>query len=423
MKDIINNLVKLIRDVDFNFRAKAEKWKDKRAEKWRETKLQLKKIPFVAFLVRTRNNLIRKIKVSKPYVNLSNKIDKLLTPDRRKKLWDIKRSSAYKFVSRVSVLAIACFVALVILNSGLDGSKSKASASELKERKVATTKNVVVEETPEPSAEPTATPEPVATATPDYEPFVPTEDNTEWLKNAAKNVFDDNNYKEIKGYKFYFNKGKVASMLGIDVSAHQGQIDWAKVAKTGIKYAMIRVGVRGHKTGKIQFDQYFKYNIENAKKNGLKVGVYFFSQAITTKEALEEANAVLSCIKDYELDMPVVYDMEYVGYVTARTKLANLTNEQRTDIAIAFLEQIKKAGYIPMFYANKNWLEQAIQLSRLNDYFIWFARYNDVPDYEYRYHMWQYTEKGRITGVNGVVDINVCLFNFDKYKQALQKKK
>ena len=416
MKDVISKLMERIRNFDFDFQATSEKRKDKRAQKWREIKLKLKKIPFVASLVKTRNNMRRKIKASKFYISMNEKIDKILTPEIRRKLWSIKRSPLYKFVPYAIVVAAACFTALVIMNNGLDSSKCKAAEGHEKEKKVATTKKVVEEEpTLEPTKGPEATEDPKETATPDYEPFVPTEDNTKWLEGASKNVFADKNYKNVKGYKFYFNKGKVASTLGIDVSAHQGYIDWKKVAKTGIKFAMIRVGVRGHKTGKVQVDQYFKYNIENAQKNGIKVGVYFFTQAITTKEALEEANIVLNCIKGYKLDMPVVYDMEYVGYKTARTKLANLTNEQRTDIAIAFLEKVKKAGYIPMFYANKNWLEQAIQLSRLNNYFIWFARYNDVPDYAYRYHMWQYTEKGRISGVDGVVDLNVCLVDFSKY--------
>lgn len=415
MKNFISNLMKRIRDVDFDFQATSEKRKDKRAAQWRGIKLKLKKIPFVASLVRTRNNTIRKIKASKFYVNMSQKMDKILTPEMRKKLWNIKRSPVYRFVPQITVIAAACFIALIILNSGLDSSKSQASDAQVKEKKVATTKKeITLEPTKEPIATEEPTKEPEPTASPEYEPFVPTEDNTKWLETAAKNVFDDKNYKDVKGYKFYFNKGKVASTLGIDVSAHQGVVDWEKVAKTGVKFAMIRVGVRGHKTGKIQIDKYYKYNIENAQKNGLKVGVYFFTQAITTKEALEEANIVLNCIKGYKLDMPVVFDMEYVGYVTSRTKLANLTNEQRTDIAIAFLERVKKEGYIPMFYANKNWLEQAIQLSRLNNYFIWYARYNNVPDYKYRYHMWQYSEKGKISGVKGVVDLNVCLVDFSK---------
>ena len=144
------------------------------------------------------------------------------------------------------------------------------------------------------------------------------------------------------------------------------------------------------------------------------VGVYFFTQSINTQEALEEANFVLNCIKGYKLDMPVVYDMEFVNGKNARTRLAKLNNEQRTDMAIAFMEQIKKAGYTPMFYACKTWLEKAVQLSRLNDYYVWYARYNNYPGYKYRYYIWQYTEKGRVDGIKGNVDLNVCLYNFKK---------
>ena len=416
MKNFFSNLLNSIRDFDFNFQAKAEKNKDKWAEKWRTEKIKLKKIGFILALVKLRNKIRRAFRNSKLHAKLVEIKEKIITPDVRRRIWDIKRSMAYRLGTRMAMLALACFIALMIANSSVEATKSSAAG-------LGKNNNMVIAKT---GSGEEVKEEPVATEIPEEleekkdvveeeeQDKIFTEDNSKWLKDAKTNVFSDKNYKTIKGYKYYIKNKKIASFIGVDVSAHQGKIDWVKVKKAGIKFAFIRVGVRGHKTGKIQYDKYFKYNIENAKKNGIMVGVYFFTQAINTQESLEEANFVLNCIEGYKLDMPVVFDMEFVADKNSRTRLAKLTNEQRTDIAIAFMEQIKKAGYTPMFYACKTWLEKAVQLSRLNDYYIWYARYNSAPGYNYRYYIWQYTEKGRVDGIKGNVDLNVCLYNFKK---------
>ena len=415
MKNFFSNLLNGIRDFDFDFQAKAEKNKDKWAEKWRTEKIKLKKIGFILALVKLRNKIRRAFRNSKLHAKLVEIKEKIITPDVRRRIWDIKRSMVYRLGTRMAMLALACFIALVIANSSVEATKSSAAGVE--------NNNTVIVKT---GAGEEDKEKPVATELPEEleekkdvveeeeQDKIFTEDNSKWLKDAKTNVFSDKNYKTIKGYKYYIKNKKIASFIGVDVSAHQGKIDWVKVKKTGIKFAFIRVGVRGHKTGKIQYDKYFKYNIENAKKNGIMVGVYFFTQAINTKESLEEANFVLNCIKGYKLDMPVVFDMEFVNDKNARTRLAKLNNEQRTDMAIAFMEQIKKSGYTPMFYGCKTWLEKAVQLSRLNDYYVWYARYNNYPGYKYRYYIWQYTEKGSVDGIKGNVDLNVCLYNFKK---------
>lgn len=413
MKKFFSNLLNSIRDFDFDFQARVEKNKDKWAERWRTEKIKLKKIGFILVLVRVRNKVRRVFKNSKFYAKLVEIKEKIITPDVRRRLWDIKRSMAYRLGTRFAMVALACFIALILANNSSDVSKSSAAGLE-NNNGVIVARNGSSEEGQENSA--TTPPEKLEgkKGVEDEQDKIFTEDNSKWLKDAKKNVFEDKNFKNIKGYKYYVNNKKIASYVGVDVSAHQGKINWTKVKKAGIRFAFIRVGVRGHKTGKIQYDKYFKYNIENAKKNGVMVGVYFFTQAINTQEALEEANFVLNCIKEYKLELPVVYDMEFVNDKNSRTRLAKLNNEQRTDMAIAFLEQIKKSGYTPMFYACKSWLEKAVQLSRLNDYYIWYARYNDYPGYNYRYHIWQYTEKGRVDGIAGNVDLNVCLYNFKK---------
>lgn len=411
MKKVLGKILNRIRDIDFNFQAKSEINKDKWAQRWRVSKIKLKKIPFVAFAVKVRNKLRRIFRNSKLYVSLCDLKEKIITPDVRRRLWDIKRSMAYRFGVRALVLALSCFVALIILNGTTSAQKS--SASEVNNKVVHKTGSGNSEIKQTPSSENEDDPQGTDNPNKDNE-FKSNEDNSKWLVNANKNVFPDKYFKNINGYKYYVKNNKVVSALGVDVSSYQGKIDWAKVKKAGIKFAMIRLGIRGHKTGKIRLDTYFKYNIENARKNGVLVGVYFSTQAINTQEALEEANFVINCLKGYKIDMPVVLDMEYAIDEKARTKLADMNNELRTDIAICFMERIKKAGYLPMFYSCKNWLESAVQLSRLNNYCIWYARYNNYPAYKYRYHMWQYTETGRVDGIQGNVDLNVGMVNFRK---------
>jgi GH25 family lysozyme M1 (1,4-beta-N-acetylmuramidase) len=160
------------------------------------------------------------------------------------------------------------------------------------------------------------------------------------------------------------------------------------------------------------YDEKFIKNIIGAQKAGIKVGVYFFSQAITEEEAVEEANFVIKAISRYNITMPVAYDGEHVPDKSARTNKANLNNKQRTDIAIAFLDRIKSAGYIPMLYDNNSHLTGGFQLSRLDDYYIWYARYAEKPGFKYGYEMWQFTESGKIKGISGNVDVNVCMMNF-----------
>lgn len=192
---------------------------------------------------------------------------------------------------------------------------------------------------------------------------------------------------------------------GIDVSSYQGKINWKKVADSGVTFAIIRVGGRGYgSTGNLYDDKMAQDHYKAAKKAGLKVGAYFFSQAITPEEAVEEAKYLLEKTAKWELDMPLVYDWEYISQ-EART--ANVDRQTLTDCMIAFCERIKQDGKTPMLYFSPNHADQRFYIEQVTDYDFWLAMYTDWMSYPYQFHMWQYTNQGRVPGVNGNVDINL----------------
>jgi len=275
---------------------------------------------------------------------------------------------------------------------------------------------------------PTTTPEPTTPqpTTPDYgntvQEYVPM-----WLGNSEyripiipsvpkHNYIWENVVTPKNGLKYYTENGKKVSLEGVDVSSHQKDIDWAKVKAAGIDFAIIRVGLRGYgyNTGTIILDEYFTKNIEGALAAGLKVGVYFFSQAINEAEAIEEAEVVIEQLKKYKnkITFPVVYDAEDIPNDTARTD--GLLGEQITNNCIAFCEKIKEAGYTPMIYANKRWFLTRLDLTRLTDYDLWHAAYIDAPDTPYLYTIWQYTDSGKVDGINGSVDLNISFIDYSK---------
>ena len=194
------------------------------------------------------------------------------------------------------------------------------------------------------------------------------------------------------------------SVLGIDVSEWQGYIDWNQVKKAGVEFAMIRVGWRGSEQGVLEYDEYMQTNYTGAANAGIKVGAYFFSQAISVEEAVEEANFLLKAIQNWEVEMPIVFDWEFVspdsrtGRVSARTL---------TDCTKAFCDTVSKAGYTPMIYFNSDHSYHNIYLRELTDYRFWLAQYNTVLNYPYKIDMWQYTETGAVPGISGDVDINL----------------
>lgn len=210
------------------------------------------------------------------------------------------------------------------------------------------------------------------------------------------------------GGHYSYKDGKYTAKLGVDVSKFQNEIDWEQVAGDGIRFAMIRMGYRGYGNGALMTDPTFQYNMEGALENGLDVGVYFFSQAITAAEAVEEAEYLLAAIEEYDVTMPVVFDMEIVTE-SADARANSLTPAERTVITRAFCETVAAAGYTPMIYGNPGWLLSKINWQDLPDYPLWLAQYySRGPFFPYEFDMWQYTSTGKVNGIDGDVDLNLC---------------
>lgn len=208
-----------------------------------------------------------------------------------------------------------------------------------------------------------------------------------------------------EGFIEYKVDGEVLSVKGIDVSKFQGEIDWQKVADSGVKYAMIRLGLRGYETGKLVTDENFEANIQGALDAGLEVGVYFFTQAITEAEAREEAEYVLEAIAPYNVTFPVAIDVEDLYNDKARSY--GQTKESRTSCAIAFMDAINAAGYRGTIYGNLNTFSKLVELDDLGNYEKWFAQYDSNIYFPYEITMWQYSDKGSIDGIEGDVDLNI----------------
>lgn len=207
------------------------------------------------------------------------------------------------------------------------------------------------------------------------------------------------------GRKQYTSPETGRAKVGIDVSAHQGEIDWAAVAQDGVEFAFIRVGSRGYESGEIYPDARFAENLSGAAAAGIPVGVYFYSQATTEQEAREEADFILKAVREYPLSLPVVLDYEEVLHDSSRT--LELTGTQRTDNAIAFCEQVRQAGYQPMVYSTRSLLLDHFDLARLEQYPIWVADYNESTKFPYEFSVWQYTSRGRVAGIGPDVDLNL----------------
>ena len=223
---------------------------------------------------------------------------------------------------------------------------------------------------------------------------------------VPKHTYDWNGLGRDGELVTYENDSRFRVRYGVDVSKYQGKIDWQRVKESGIDFAIVRIGYRGYgSAGNLKADDYYARNIEEARKTGIDVGVYFFSQAINEEEAAEEADFVIGLLEGYELQLPVVYDPELIRDDEARTD--EVTGEQFTANTIAFCERIKAAGYQPMIYSNMVWESELFDLKQLQDYPIWYADYEPIPQTPYNFVMWQYTEEGYVEGINGIVDRNV----------------
>lgn len=256
--------------------------------------------------------------------------------------------------------------------------------------------------------------------------FANTTNKVGWTQYGDNMYYLDKNHKPLKGLQriggsekrnYYFNDyGAKASLVGIDVSRHNGTINWNKVKNDGIDYAIIRVGFRGYGTSSphkpVMIDDKVEQNLAGAKAAGIPVGLYFYSQAINVDEAMEEAGACIQYAKKYNIKLPIYFDTEFAcGDRSGRAD--KLSKALRTEIAVAFCESIKNAGYTPGVYASKYFYYDNLDFSRLENYQIWMAHYTQgKTDFKYNYRMWQYTSSGSVSGISGRTDMNISFYDY-----------
>lgn len=199
---------------------------------------------------------------------------------------------------------------------------------------------------------------------------------------------------------------KEALHKGIDVSKYQGDIDWAKVALDGIEYAFVRVGYRGYSdSGSLVVDEKLHQNIKGALAQNIKAGAYFFSQAVTKDEAVEEAELVIKELKAYEITYPVAVYIEKIEDQTARQD--KLSREKRTEICKAFCEKIKEAGYTPMVYGDTKTFTNLIDADALKDFDFWVYDTDQDQAMAYETAIWQYSHEGKVSGISTETNLSV----------------
>ena len=223
----------------------------------------------------------------------------------------------------------------------------------------------------------------------------------------TENGYDLSAFSMQDGFMTYSGDGTVHT--GVDVSQHQGAIDWQRVKDAGVEFAIIRVGNRGTSEGAISLDEQFKDNMAGAAAAGIDIGVYFFSQAVTEDEAREEARFVLTWIENYDLKYPVYYDWEDVAWEARTDGMDPVT---LTACAKAFCGEIAAAGYRAGLYFNQRFGYQEFNLSELQEYTFWLASYSATPDFRYHFDVWQYSAEGTVDGIDGAVDLNLSFTDF-----------
>ena len=236
---------------------------------------------------------------------------------------------------------------------------------------------------------------------------------TGWRTDGGKVYYYDANHNKITGNQviggvmYTFGGDGALSQSsgnrGIDVSKYQGNIDWGAVAASGINFAIIRGGYRGSSSGALVQDPYFKKNISGATKAGIKVGLYFFTQAVNEAEAVEEASMAMSLASGYKVTYPIFIDTESASGGRAN----GLSKSARTAVVKAFCQTVRNGGYKAGVYASKSWYANQLNASALNGYCIWVAQYNSSCTYSGKYDMWQYSSKGSVSGIKGNVDMNI----------------
>ena len=236
----------------------------------------------------------------------------------------------------------------------------------------------------------------------------------EWiplLPYLTKNNYEITNFVFQKPLMKYYVDSSLASFCGVDISKNESYIDFHKLKKAGIDFVMIRVGARGYSSGQLIMDEYFEDHLKGAMDAGISVGLYFYSQANTEAEAKEEAELVVETIGDRKITYPIAFVMEDIKNDTSR--IDELKKEELTKIASTFLSIIKENGFNPLLYGSKEWLLTKVNLMKLLEYDIWLSQEEDIPDYPYKFSMWQYTQSGSIDGIAGKANLNISFIDYD----------
>ena len=227
------------------------------------------------------------------------------------------------------------------------------------------------------------------------------------IDDRRRNSLERNSDRSLAGLE-YDSEPEEVNWKGIDVSRYQGAIDWKRVKASGVDFVLLRSSI-GDGTDDISGEDIrFAKNAVEAKEAGLMVGAYHYLWAETVADARKEARFFIKTISPYTLDFPAVLDFE------EPSQQDNLTNDERTAIAKAFMEEVKNAGYYPMLYTNKNWATSYLDMDELADYDIWIAEWYPKPTYEGEFGIWQYTPYGKISGIGSDVDLNICRKNYRK---------
>lgn len=262
-----------------------------------------------------------------------------------------------------------------------------------------------------------------------YEEKYESEETTEEQSSETKESIEHGKYPVIKGATLntrdmtrlltdendipvlYSNDGTRISKLGVDVSSHQGQIDWQAAAADGIEFAFIRAGYRGYETGRISEDSCFKQNAEEAYSAGIEIGLYFYSQALTPKEAREEAEFVISRLDEINANvtLPIVFDWELPEGENVRTE--HLSGEEQTLCCKAFCNAIREAGYNAAYYSSVSTAIFSYDLAELCDETLWLAQYTETPDFPYKYDIWQFSCYGIVEGFDTYTDLNLMFID------------
>lgn len=230
-------------------------------------------------------------------------------------------------------------------------------------------------------------------------------------KNAPKHSYNWDNLVHYSREKDYQVNGSSRVLKGIDVSVFQGNINWNSVKADGVDFAFIRLGYRGYTNGAVKLDSNFHQNIQGAQAAGIKVGVYFYSQAISRAEAIEEAQFCIDELRGYSLEMPVVFDLE--GAQNSQYRTRGMTTQTAVRMVEAFCDTVENAGYRSMYYSYAKFLaEHEGMVAQLKGYDLWMAMYYRVPFFPYNFQIWQYSASGKVAGIAKEVDLNMLFLDY-----------